>query len=1085
MDGQQSKRRQRAIERLLGVWTFAVLLFAFVLVFFAKWRAEVPANALYVNAARADTLALSLNIDIETAQQLIAYREAHGGFSSVDALLHVPLFSEREATRLTQQLAASKLDWRTANASQLAAVLHIPPYQAKRLVSFRDAWLQSLSPVQSARENPATLLRQATLLNPQVVKPLLKPYLVRRPSTVLWHFWLSAALLGLLILFLPVWLRNRLHVGGDPFLLPLSLLLAGFGVVMLFSLRDPLRQPEDYLHHVYGVLIGLVLFMVFARLKLERRLQLLRRYQYLWGLGAALLLLLLWLFGKGPGGVRVTLFGFQPVEMVRLLVVFFLASYLGERAALLAEARGKSRRWSLPSFSDIGPIAVLFGLTLVLFLIIRDLGPGLLLFGAFILMLLLTTGRSGFLWGGFALMAIGGYLGYRLQIGVFPVRVDMWLHPWKNAHPQGMQLGQAFWAFGSGGWSGTGLGLGMPSVLPRGEDDLAFVAWSEEAGLAGALLVILIYYVLIVRGLAIGKRAVHPVDRALAYGLTSIWILQALLILGGVTGLTPLTGISLPFLCYGDSALLSSFVLVGLLRAISATPPHSQEVEGLRPSQRAWLQKLEWAIGALLIGGIGLVRLGQIQGWQADLYATYPIGTPDRDGIARAHYNPRLLMIAATIPRGSIYDREGRVLATSRASEILKLVPNRQRAVELIEEHARFYPLGPYAAPLIGVADPSVGGPSGLELTYNKELRGYKSLADLIHDYRRRNLPGYHPRVGENLTLTLDGPLQAIAYKALANIANKYDGKGAFVVLQPTTGDVLAAVTLPSFNPNSLNREVMRQLLSQARGGPLFNRATDGLYPPGSTLKVATAACALDHLPNALHIAVPCNRVATIRWRVGSHTYTRIVHDDPHDPAFGTIQLPEAFRVSSNIYFATLATRIGAQTFHDCLQEDMGFSHVPPLADFAADLADIGYGQGKMLATPLEMAILAASVANEGKRMRPRFVMAVRAPSEKGDINGMAPLQVGQAMTAQTAITLQGLMRQVVRSGTAQGVFTDLAVPVAGKTGTAQVGGVGHKPHSWFIGFVPPYAFACIVEHGGYGRSAAAVVCHDFLHRIY
>ncbi|CEK12834.1 cell division protein FtsI/penicillin-binding protein 2 [Chthonomonas calidirosea] len=1085
MEGQQSRRRQRLIERRLSLSACVLLLCVFLLVFFARWRAEIPANALLVNQVSADTLALSLNIDLGIAQQIVAYRNTHGGFSSVNELLGIPLFPKAQWPSLAERLSASHLDWHTANTTQFAAVLHIPLFEAARLAAFRDALLAQLSPERVRHLTPSFLIAKATLLDPTTTKPSLKNYLVRRPSTVFWHFWIVAGLLCLLLFLLPPWLRNRGRVFGDPFLVPLALLLSGFGVALLFSLRDPLRDSEDYLHHAYGIFLGVVLLVLCARITPERRRQWLQRYRYLWGLGAALLLLLLWLFGRGPGGVRVTLFGFQPVEIVRLLVVFFLASYLGERAADLAQRTSPQKGWKLPSLSDLGPVVVLFGFTLVLFLVIKDLGPGLLLFGAFILMLMLTTGSNGYLWIGLILTGLGSYIAYHFRIGVFPVRVDMWLHPWRNAHPQGMQLGQALWALGSGGWSGTGLGLGMPRVLPRGEDDLAFVAWSEEAGFIGALLVLLIFYALIARGLAIARRAIHSTDRALACGLTAILIMQVLLILGGVTGLTPLTGISLPFLCYGDSALLSSFVLIGLLLGISATPRRAEEAEPLHPALLSVSKKLELGVAFLLLGVIGLGRLGQTMVVQANRFATYPIYTPDRDGVVRAHYNPRLLAIAERIPRGSIYDRQGRVLATSSSAEILKLVPDRQRAVQLIAQHSRFYPIGPCAASLIGVANPAIGGPSGLEKAYDAVLRGYNHLSDLIQDYRAKDLPGYRPRKGGDLHLTIDAALQTIAYNALAAVADKLSGKGAFVVLQPTTGDVLAAVTLPSFNPNALTPTSYHQMLAGDNGGPLFNRALDGFYPPGSTLKVATAACALDHLPNALHIVVLCNRVATVRWHVGKKVYTRIVHDDPHDPAFGAITMPEAFRVSSNIYFATLATRIGPQMFHDSLQEDMGFSHVPPLADFYADLADLGYGQGRMLASPMEMAVLAASVANEGKRMKPRLVASLKTFRPGARSEEMPPMQVGQAMTAQTAAILQGLMRSVVTNGTAAGIFNDIAEPVAGKTGTAQTGLSGAKPHSWFIGFVQPYAFACVIENGGYGRSAAAIVCRNFLRRLY
>src|SRR5262249_50072838 len=151
----------------------------------------------------------------------------------------------------------------------------------------------------------------------------------------------------------------------------------------------------------------------------------------------------------------------------------------------------------------------------------------------------------------------------------------MWRSPFANAHPNGMQLGQAYWALASGGVEGSGLGLGMPETVPRSGSDLAFVSWVEETGMLGGWLALVVYVLLVWRGLRIALQTRNDFDRALAFGLTALLGLQSLLILAGVTGLLPLTGISLPFLSYGNSALVANFVLIGLLRGISAETPGS------------------------------------------------------------------------------------------------------------------------------------------------------------------------------------------------------------------------------------------------------------------------------------------------------------------------------------------------------------------------------------------------------------------------------------------------------------------------------------------------------------------------------
>ena len=270
-------------------------------------------------------------------------------------------------------------------------------------------------------------------------------------------------------------------------------------------------------------------------------------------------------------------------------------------------------------------------------------------------------------------------------------------------------------------------------------------------------------------------------------------------------------------------------------------------------------------------------------------------------------------------------------------------------------------------------------------------------------------------------------------------------------------------------------------------------------------------------MPNPMQITFPCNRVSDdIRWQTnGLRHVRRNISDDKGDPAFGTIALPFAFKVSSNIYFANLAAAVGSGPLRSTLADKLGFGHTPKPEWFDADLPDIGFGQGRMLASPLEMCRMAAGVANSGQMMKERFVTRIALPSEEatsppagkshrdlgphdvGEGSGdkppmsrtFAPTVQSQAMTPETAATLRILMRSVVTGGTARGVFDSLSFAVAGKTGTAQNHQYDHEPHSWFIGFAPytdhpHYAFACVVENGGYGKTVAAVVCRDVLKKV-
>jgi len=1066
------KNSSLRIEGFISVLSIAILLVALTLVYRAK--VAVPdTDTINLNEASADIISKGLGVSGAVGDQILHYRDRIGSFDSCEQLLSIPTIS---------------------------------------------------SPTAAGKPQPTEISRHPLLLSAETTRPMLNHFIVRTPQSVFRRYWGGAAILLLVLFLVPPILRSR-GTAGDPFLVPLAMFLAGLGVVMLFSVKDPLRDHAVAAHHLQGILFSVALMVVAARIKSTVRLRI-KNYQYLWVIGAFVLVLALMVFGSGPEGVKLNLLHFQPVELIKLFLVFFLAGALAERADLIADLTSRvvpqsEKRSSivtglqalLPRKQDIGPIAVMFVGALALFLVIKDMGPGLLLFGTFIAMVYMLTGRARFLSVGLLLVFLGGLLGYWRHVGVFATRVDMWLHPFANTHPNGMQLGEALWGMASSGWMGSGVGLGMPGLIPRSGSDMAFASWAEETGIIGSMLLLVIFVAIIWRGIRIAQAAGNPFDRALATGLTTLLGLQTLLIVAGVTGLFPLSGIALPFVSYGNSALVSAFVSIGLLRGISATSTQSgsQAAAPLRDDvNRAFNLSLQ-LFAVLMICVVGVIRLGQVQIVQADLMAIRTIETPDRDHVTRPHINPRLLAVANTIERGSIYDRNGEVLATSRLDELKHYFSNPSVALRMASAHTRYYPYGRATANIVGCLDPAVGGPFGMERTYHSELRGFARYPDLLQDYRRANSFRYRPRRGLDLHLTLDAKLQRSAQAILENTAakqkdentGKIKDRGAFVLIEPGTGAVLVSATSPTYDPNALTPDKMREFNTgdDARLEHRFlDRSRYGYYPPGSTMKVATAACALDNMPGALNFTVTSDHVASpIKWQAGGKWYVRRhVREDEADPAFGALSMGPALRVSSNIYYANLAAALGSNVFHDTLVNRYGYSHVPIQAKFDADLPDIGYGQGRMLASPLEQCRMAACVANNGLLMTPRFVESLTLPgnSEDHDIPEdpvNRPRQfpspaASVAIRKENAITLQGLMRSVVTSGTARNIFVGMPFTVAGKTGSAENDLFDGKAHSWFMGFAPcedgtiaKYAFACVVENGGYGRAAAAPVCRDVL----
>ena len=469
-----------------------------------------------------------------------------------------------------------------------------------------------------------------------------------------------------------------------------------------------------------------------------------------------------------------------------------------------------------------------------------------------------------------------------------------------------------------------------------------------------------------------------------------------------------------------------------------------------------------------------------MQGVQDQAIATRLLKTPDRDTLPGqplpAHVNPRLLAYAEAIPRGAILDRNGKPLAENPKSED----DPGQTTLLSPDGRPRLYPGGPACAQLVAAAE-RAAGPSNA-LGQNAHLRGFTAYADLLSPYRDRHLPWHRDLAGENVTLTIDENLQQAATDALHKYASvvrdrrtgQPKNKGAAVLLNAQTGEVLALASLPTFDPATLTPESWAALQTQS-DGPAFNRALSGLYPPGSAFKIVTAAAGMAH--GQSHLLVTCHHFDTnVTWHFDGRRYTRKrITDEEGFVPHGETDMAKALRVSCNVYFAHLGIAIGAEGLDATARHQFELAHMPPLQKLGEDLPDCAYGQGAVLMTPLEMGQVAQAVANNGKMQPATFIMG-----------GKTPLGT-PALTPEQAGRLQKMLAGVVTDGTARGVFDSLPVSVAGKTGSAQNGQGDGMTHSWFAGFAPAenptLAFACIVENGGAGRAAAAPVCREMIRK--
>jgi cell division protein FtsW (lipid II flippase) len=259
---------------------------------------------------------------------------------------------------------------------------------------------------------------------------------------------------------------------------------------------------------------------------------------------------------------------FQPGELAKLTMVVFLAAYLERNRALLSIATQRVGPVLLPAPRHLAPVVLAAGGALVIMAGLRDLGSALLVFGTFVVLLYVATGRLAYPLLGAVAFAAGSVIAYNL-FGHVRVRVAIWLDPFADVSGTGYQLAQSLFALGTGGLTGTGLGAGRPQDVPFSATDAIFVVIGEELGLLGATIVLLGYLVLIVRGLRIGQTARDEFSTLLATGLTFTLALQTFVIVGGLTRLVPLTGITLPFVSYGGSSLLSNYLIVALLLRVS------------------------------------------------------------------------------------------------------------------------------------------------------------------------------------------------------------------------------------------------------------------------------------------------------------------------------------------------------------------------------------------------------------------------------------------------------------------------------------------------------------------------------------
>ncbi len=355
----------------------------------------------------------------------------------------------------------------------------------------------------------------------------------------------------------------------DPLLFPLCAFLATLGIIELWSLQNPYASSQQIWFQIGIVLtIATVIFI--------RRPDEFRRYKYLAGTIGILLLLSPIFFGTVRGGSKLWLavggYSFQPSEIAKIFLIIFLAAYLAEKKEVLAAGRRGFLGLAWPSIRYFGPLVLTWIISLAILVLERDLGSSLIFFSLFIVLLYIATGRIAYVIVGISLFMGGATAAYHIFSHV-ATRVNVWLSPLpSDVGGSSYQVAQSLFSMAGGALSGTGLGagyLGRQISMPAVHTDFIFSALAEETGLAGSIVIVLVYAFFLSRGLKISLDAKNDFTKLLAAGLTIVVGIQAFVIIGGIIKLIPMTGVTLPFVSYGGSSLISNFLIVGLLMAIA------------------------------------------------------------------------------------------------------------------------------------------------------------------------------------------------------------------------------------------------------------------------------------------------------------------------------------------------------------------------------------------------------------------------------------------------------------------------------------------------------------------------------------
>jgi peptidoglycan glycosyltransferase len=878
-------------------------------------------------------------------------------------------------------------------------------------------------------------------------------YSLALDDTLRWnHLWVPIVWFG--VTLCGHLLISRYKADRDPFLFPVFAFLAGWSLL----LQDRLA-PNFLSRQVLWFLMGTVAILLVAIL--PKTLAPLQRYRYLLLFGGLALIGLTLLFGVNPSGsgaalwlpIPIPIWGkvyLQPSELLKILLVIFLASYFTEQEPLYHYRKQQTRRNNQAGMDRLmesirnqvpflGPLLLMWGFTIILLVWQQDLGAAALFFLVFIALLYLATGSVAYVVIGIFLLVMAGAGLYFVFDTVVTPRIISWIDPWPHASTFGYQIVQSLMAQAAGGVIGQGIGQGFPDYIPVVHSDFVLAAIAEEWGLIGSLAVIACFALLAQRGLRIALDSTlgsqsNLFHAYLAAGFSVVFTIQAFLIIGGVTKLLPLTGITLPFISYGGSSFLVSSIMIGLLVFLSATN-NNRVIPLPTPFHGAIKQEFSQRIvklGATILISFMALAIGMAY-W----------AVVRSDTLLAREDNPRLIEIEQLVQRGRIVDRNDIVLAeTSATSEGLN----------------RNYPVQD-SGPAVGYYDIRYGT-AGIEQTLDPILRGNGDVDEWQQAWRRLlHIPAY----GQDVQLTLDAELQILATELMAQQT------GGLVLLELSEFDranVLAMVSQPKYDPNGLAERF--EELSASQPGPLFNRAAQGQYQPGLMLQPLILAAGSDDAWLRLDEPIrELSRPVTIDGHV-VRCVTRPANDAGQEFFWA-----DAIDLSCPGPLYELGEQIGTAGLESVL-ERFGLTDAPdfvlPVAPSPPPIAIVSPGQAaigqeQLTVTPLQLALAYSALAGDGHIRQPVLVKAIHDGST-GWVNVSSNSEGAstRAISEETAAAVREFL-----SGDPSTLGATAAV-LSGPTGDRDV---------WFAGMAPAttprYIVALVLEDGNDPKVAEGI----------